>query len=92
MKELPDNVNTYKRTDTFDKASVPKGFLHEHNTKAGVWGKLIVESGSLVYVITELNEEEELVVNAGEFAVIAPEQKHHLYVDDDVRFYVEFYK
>ncbi len=40
MKNLPDNLEAYKRTPEFDENSVPKGLLKAHQTKQGVWGKL----------------------------------------------------
>jgi len=40
MKELPLNVNAYKKTPEFDEESVPSGLLNEHRTKESVWGKM----------------------------------------------------
>ncbi|KAF3977134.1 MAG: DUF1971 domain-containing protein [Methylococcales symbiont of Iophon sp. n. MRB-2018] len=40
MKILPKNVTAKKKTPEFDELSIPKGLLNEHQTKAGVWGKM----------------------------------------------------
>ena len=41
MKTLPNNVTAYKKTPVFDETIIPKGLLTSHQTKAGVWGKLL---------------------------------------------------
>ena len=42
MKALPENVTAYKKTSEFDEASVPKALLKTHQTKEGVWGKIVI--------------------------------------------------
>lgn len=42
MKQLPVNVTAYKRTATFTEKSIPAELLKSHNTKAGVWGKIVI--------------------------------------------------
>lgn len=53
MKELPAQVSTYKRTDNFSEKTIPAGLLKSHNTKAGVWGKIVILKGELRYRILE---------------------------------------
>ena len=92
MQKLPNAVQHYKSTPTFTNRTVPESLLSEHNTKAGVWGLLNVESGTLKYVITEQGREEEFVLNAGETAVIAPEEKHFVEPQGEVAFHVAFHR
>ena len=93
MKLLPSNTKPYKRTKTFSRETVPAGFLSEHATKTGVWGRLNVETGQLVFVITEPGEEEEITITPTTPAIIAPEQRHHVRLDDSaVTFHLEFLK
>ena len=49
MKVIPKDFVNYKSSPIFDHNSVPKMFLHEHNTKAGVYGKICVFKGSLKF-------------------------------------------
>ncbi len=53
MKALPKNVTAYKKTPEFDELSVPKGLLNAHQTKVGVWGKIVILEGQLQYTINE---------------------------------------
>jgi tellurite resistance-related uncharacterized protein len=92
MKKLPGTVKPYKRTSTFTQETVPKALLNDHNTKRNVWGVLIIESGSLTYVISEPGFEEEINITPGTLAVIAPEEWHFVRLSGEVKFFVEFYK
>ncbi|MEM7254995.1 MAG: DUF1971 domain-containing protein [Pseudomonadota bacterium] len=92
METLPANVQPYRRTPTFDTASVPPGLLRDHATRRGTWGLLHVASGSLMYCITEPGYEEEIPLTPSERGVIAPEQRHHVRFDVPATFYVEFFK
>lgn len=90
MKKLPDNVTAYKQTPEFNETTVPAGLLNDHQTKANVWGKIVVVEGRLRYTIYESNEVIELDENT--FGVVEPEVLHHVKPLGAVRFYVEFYK
>ena len=91
MKDLPNNVVAYKRTPDFTQASVPTGLLENHNTKMGVWGKIVVLDGELEYTIEEPSVEV-IVLNKGVFGVVEPQIKHRVKPLGVVRFYVEFYR
>lgn len=92
MIGIPENVCAYKKTPLFTQETVPKGLLADHNTKAGVWGKLHVLKGKLGYVITQPGQEFETIIKAGETITIIPEQKHCVSLSGEVEFFVEFYK
>ena len=51
MKNLPENVMPFRRTDSFTRDTVPNGLLKDHRTKEGVWGLIQVEVGALEYSI-----------------------------------------
>src|SRR5690606_13990412 len=36
----PDGLERYRETSVFDRSTTPKGLLAEHNTRAGVWGRV----------------------------------------------------
>jgi len=90
MKSLPDNVVAYKKTPEFDESSVPKGLLNNHQTKEGVWGKIILLEGKLLYTINE--PKEEIYLDANNFGVVEPTVYHQVKPLGKVRFYVEFYR
>ena len=91
MKGLPDDVSLYKRTPDFTTDTVPAGLLHSHNTKEGVWGKIVVLEGQLRYRILEPNLEE-LVLDPMTPGVVEPTIRHEVAPLGEVRFYVEFYR
>ena len=90
MKSLPDNVVAYKQTPEFDESSVPNGLLNNHQTKEGVWGKIILLEGKLLYTINE--PKEEIYLDANNFGVVEPTVYHQIKPLGKVRFYVEFYR
>lgn len=90
MKSLPDNVVAYKKTPEFDENSVPNGLLNNHQTKEGVWGKIILLEGKLLYTINE--PKEEIYLDANNFGVVEPTVYHQVKPLGKVRFYVEFYR
>jgi tellurite resistance-related uncharacterized protein len=91
MAELPRQLSPYKRTATFDADSIPQGLLRAHQTKAGVWGKIVVVRGRLLLRILE-PDLIETQIESGEHAVIAPLQRHEVEPSDDIEFYVEFHR
>jgi tellurite methyltransferase len=85
----PDDLESYHATAIFDEHTVPAGLLGDHQTKAGVWGRLEVLSGALTLVfVTPLDERVHVV--AGEWAAIPPELRHHVELEGGVRFRVQF--
>lgn len=92
MPILPDDIVAYKRTPQFTQDTVPKGLLSEHTTKAGTWGVLNIESGALIYRITEPGHEAAHVLGPDKRGVIVAEQPHHISTMGDVSFHIEFYR
>jgi len=91
LKQLPVDVIAYKRTPEFDQDSIPKGLLREHQTKSGVWGKITILQGKLLYTINE-PETEQLMLSPEVYGVVEPTVLHQIAAVDNVRFYVEFYR
>ncbi|HAO23858.1 MAG: tellurite resistance protein [Methylophaga sp.] len=90
MKPLPDNIVAYKRTPEFDESTIPTGLLNSHQTKEGVWGKIVVLSGKLLYTIQQPFEEIEL--DSNRVGVVEPTVLHHVKPMGQVSFFVEFYQ
>jgi tellurite resistance-related uncharacterized protein len=95
MAQITENYCHYKSTDIFDKTNVPKMFLHLHNTRAGVYGKICVLSGSLkFYGFSEKRGpvEQEIIIPSGEHGISPPEYWHKVeFLTDDTKFRVDFY-
>ncbi len=90
MKSLPDNVVAYKRTPEFDESSIPTGLLNNHQTKEGVWGKIVVVSGKLLYTIQEPVEES--LLESDKYGVVEPTVLQQVKPMGHVDFFVEVYQ
>ncbi len=89
MKSIPRDAVAYKRTPEFARPTIPSALGRSHKTKPGVWGRICVMDGSLLYRILEPQLEEH-VLAPGEPGVIEPEIAHEVEPIGEVRFYVEF--
>lgn len=88
--ELPEHFVTYKQTPMFTEESLPEGLKKDHSTKTGVWAKIIVTEGKLLYRVAALNTEMELSRNQA--GIVVPEILHCVEPLGAVRFFVEFYR
>ncbi len=88
--ELPPGSRLVRTTQEFTGQTVPDGLLSAHRVASGVWGRLVVLEGSVVFVVEESSESR--VVPAGGSQVIEPEMPHHVEVTEGARFVVEFYR
>jgi tellurite resistance-related uncharacterized protein len=89
--QLPDGLELVRTTNTFDHDSVPAGLLRAHRVADGVWGRLVVHTGSLVFVFDD-DPNHPISVMAGESMAIPPARAHHVEVDGAVTFAVEFHR
>jgi ferredoxin len=89
MPALPPEVEVYRRTPSFDASSVPRALTETHSTKAGVWGRIVVEEGRLRYELLG-GSPDSWVLRPGVPGVIAPEVEHRVTLLGAARFHVEF--
>lgn len=88
---LPDDVEFVRVTPDFDERSVPAGLLGAHRVADGVWGRLVVRSGSIEVVFDGVADGRHLVT-AGGAQVLPPAARHHVELIGPVRFAVEFHR
>lgn len=89
--QLPDGLEHVRTTDTFDNATVPAGLLRAHRVAAGVWGRLVVHTGTVTFVFDD-EPERPITVSAGGTVAIPPARQHHLELDGPATFAVEFHR
>ncbi len=99
---IPPGYVLVRTTDVFTQDSVPAGLLRAHRIASGVWGRLVVRSGSLRFVFDSPDDvdhattvnggEQGSTVAAAESVIIPPAEPHHLEIDGPVSFVVEFYR
>lgn len=89
QRRLPEGARPYRRTESFDERTTPGGLRGAHSTKAGAWGRLVVEEGELrVWFEPPLSLE--VTGRAGSPVSIPPQLRHQVRLGGPVRFHVEF--
>lgn len=91
MPTFPAGLTCYKRTPDFTAATIPKGLLKQHRTKAGTWAKIVIAEGVLLYVI-ETDPEQSFVLAPDFPGTVPPDTPHHIAPNGPVRFHVEFHR
>lgn len=89
--ELPADLVLARTTELFDNDSVPAGLLRAHRTAGGVWGRLVVRQGSLVFVFED-QADHPVTITEGGHVVIPPARLHHVELTGPAAFVVEFYR
>lgn len=87
--DLPVSVVKYSESPLFDQDTVPDALLRDHNTKAGVWGRIVVTEGALTYLREGRPAQ---IVSPDKPALIYPEEPHSVQPKGAVKFKVEFYR
>jgi tellurite resistance-related uncharacterized protein len=99
--ELPGGLELVRSTGEFDETSVPGGLLSAHRIASGVWGRLVVRTGALVFVVEDdpagaagapTDFDERRTVAEGESVVIPPGLVHHVELVGPVAFRIEFHR
>lgn len=90
MTTLPENIQAYSRSPTFDESSIPDALRKDHQTKAGVWGVINILSGQLLYTVAASGAETTLSPDVP--GIIEPESLHSVNPIGPVTFYVEFWR
>jgi tellurite resistance-related uncharacterized protein len=93
MKTIPDTVTHYKSTAIFTEESTPAALQRTHTTAAGVWGRISVLEGSLLYKITDPRTEQgEVLLTPERHGVVEPQMEHHVVLQGPVKFQVDFHR
>ena len=89
--QLPDDLEHVRTTDLFDDTTVPAGLLRAHRVAEGVWGNLVVRTGTVTFVFDD-EPDRPITARAGDSVAIPPARRHHLELDGPVTFVVEFHR
>ena len=90
MKELPADVNAYQKSRVYTDRTTPGMMKNDHRTRAGVWGKIVVEKGEVVYEIPEDGETHTLTPDQP--GVIEPLKFHRIDPQPGAKFYLELHR
>ena len=89
MTDFPQTLTKYSESPEFTQDTIPLALRRDHYTKDGVWGKIVVTEGELLYLREDLPAQ---VVPATKPATIFPTEPHSVSPRGNVRFKVEFYR
>lgn len=89
--QLPDGLEHVRTTDVFDDATVPAGLLRAHRVADGVWGNLVVHTGTVTFVFDD-ESDHPITARAGDRVAIPPARQHHLELHGPATFAVEFHR
>jgi tellurite resistance-related uncharacterized protein len=90
-QELPEGLQLARTTDVFTPETVPPGLLRAHRVADGVWGRLVVHSGTVTFVFED-QPHQPIVAGSGDRIVIPPGRFHHVELSDTASFAVEFHR
>ncbi|MCB9701351.1 MAG: DUF1971 domain-containing protein [Myxococcales bacterium] len=89
MPALPEDARPYRRTATFDAATLPAGLRGRHTTREGTWARIVVLEGAVTYRILEPTPRD-LVLTPARVGVVEPGVAHQLVGDGPFALFVEF--
>lgn len=89
--KLPDGLELVRTTAVWDNDTAPAGILSGHRVADGVWGQLVVRSGT-VWFVFEDEPDTTIHVGTGDRVVIPPARSHHVVLEGPASFVVEFYR
>lgn len=96
MTELPKDAICYKTSNVFTAQNLPNAFKKCHHTKAGVWGKVTVLSGSIElkrYVTKKSkNAISSEILETDQTTIFGPQEPHSVAFINEGSFTVSFYK
>ncbi|MFD1950796.1 DUF1971 domain-containing protein [Sphingomonas arantia] len=91
---FPEGLQSYKRTPSFDEATVPAGLRADHATKDGTWELIEVESGRLLYRVTDTRRPptERILTPDDPAGIVEPTILHNVTPLGPVSFHVSFWR
>ena len=88
-ERVPDGLVKYFESKIFTEKTVPERLLTLHDTKPGVWARIVVLEGCLDYVVPGLPERNRRL-ETGDYGVIRPAEPHRVELLGKVSFKLEF--
>ena len=92
--KLEESYKPYKTTKIFDKDTVPKALLKDHNTATNVDALIHVVEGKLIYTTKDSDPpNQEFTLVPGHCGIIKSKLYHKVTIaQENTQFYVEFWK
>lgn len=91
MKQIPADFVAFARTSLFTQETLPQSLREAHSTKPGVWAKIHLESGEVLFV-DHRQPLELILLSPAVIGIVEPETLHHVEPIGTVSMYLEFYR
>jgi tellurite resistance-related uncharacterized protein len=88
---MPPEFVLVRTSKEFTEKTVPAGLLHAHKLASGVWARLRVLSGRVVFAY-EASPYEPVSLSGGDHVDIPPDILHSVELLADARFVIEFFR
>lgn len=88
--EWPEDLVWMKDSNIFDHDTIPAAITKEHQTSAGVWGRIVVHQGNVGYRVMAPCERE-FILTPESPGIVLPEVKHCLIPSGPVTVQIRFY-
>lgn len=88
--EWPEGLQFLRKTEVFTGQNFPQGLKKDHSTKPGVWARLVVVEGAMLYVCQD-PVADTFQLNAETPGLIPPRLAHHVEPLGEVQFFLEFF-
>ena len=90
MQELPDTVRAYQKTPVYTDKTTPGMMKNDHRVRSGVWAKIVVQKGEVIYEVPEKNQSVTVTPDAP--GIIEPVVMHRILPKVGAKFYLEYYR
>ena len=90
MQELPEAVQAYQKTQVYTDKTTPGMMKNDHRVRSGVWAKIVVQKGEVIYEIPDRNESATATPETP--VIIEPLVTHRILPKAGAKFYLEYYR
>jgi tellurite resistance-related uncharacterized protein len=90
MGEMPETVRAYQKTQIYSDKTTPGMMKNDHRVRAGVWARIVVQKGEVVYEIPE--REEKVTLTPESPGLVEPLVTHRILPKPGAKFYLEYYR
>lgn len=89
IESVPAGLVKFYESKVFTEKTVPRKLKTLHDTKPGIWARIVVLEGCLDYVVPD-SPERSRRLETGDYGVIRPTEPHRVELPGEVRFKLEF--
>jgi len=87
--EMPDGLSFVRSSPEWTEQTVPQGLLRAHRLAPGTWGRIVVQIGTLRFIMFS-EPRIEVVLQPGSSQAIPPTVEHEVQLLGPVRFTIDF--